>query len=52
LERFQSFIWKPKDHVELGKALDILDFEGGAKVSVWILLFKNEGAMLEIAVIN
>lgn len=48
-----DFGFKPKDHVELGKALDILDFETGAKVSGQKFYYlKNEGAMLELALIN
>lgn len=48
-----QFTFEPKDHVELGKALDIIDFESGAKVSgSGFYYLKNEGAMLEIALIN
>lgn len=48
-----KFNFEPKDHVELGKALDIIDFETGAKVSgSGFYYLKNEGAMLEIAIIN
>lgn len=38
------------DHVELGRRLDILDFEAGAKVSGSQHYFlKNQGALLELA---
>lgn len=48
-----KFDFEVKDHVELGKILDIIDFETGAKVSgSGFYYLKNEGAMLEIAVIN
>ena len=42
-----------KDHLELGKLLDILDFETGAKVvgSQFYYLY-NEGALLELALIQ
>ncbi len=42
-----------KDHVELGKILDIIDFESGSTVSgSGFYYLKNEGALLEIALIN
>lgn len=48
-----NFSFEAKDHDELGKALDILDFEAGAKVSgSGFYYLKKEGAMLEIALIN
>ena len=48
-----QFSFEPTDHVELSKALDIIDFEAGAKVSgSGFYYLKNEGAMLEIAVVN
>lgn len=48
-----KFNFSPKDHVEIGKNLDILDFEGGAKVSgAGFYYLKNAGAMLEIALVN
>lgn len=48
-----EFSFTPKDHVELGKNLDILDFENGAKVSgSGFYYLKNAGALLEIALIN
>lgn len=41
------------DHVEIGKRLDILDFETGAKVAgSGFYYLKNAGALLEIALVN
>lgn len=49
----RSFDFKAKDHVELGEALDILDFETGAKVSgAKFYYLKNEGALLELALVR
>lgn len=48
-----KFDFEPKDHVELGKLLDIIDFEAGAKVSgAGFYFLKNAGALLEIALVN
>lgn len=48
-----DFEFKPKDHVLLGKDLDILDFENGAKVSgSGFYYLKGAGALLEIALVN
>ncbi len=48
-----KFDFQPKDHVELSKTLDIIDFENGSKVAgSGFYYLKNEGALLEIAVIN
>lgn len=48
-----QFNFKPLDHIELGKNLDILDFEAGSKVSgSGFYYLKNAGAMLEIALVN
>ncbi|MEX0712261.1 MAG: serine--tRNA ligase [Pirellulales bacterium] len=45
-----SFDFKPLDHVELGERLDLLDFEGGAKVTGHGFYFlKNEAVLLELA---
>lgn len=55
LEVFRSgeipaFDFKPKDHVELATALEIVDFERGAKVSGYRGYYlKNEGAELVMA---
>lgn len=44
---------KPLDHIELGKKLNILDFERGAKVSgSGFPVYKGKGATLERALIN
>ncbi len=46
----RAFDFKPRDHVELGKALDLIDFEAGGKVSGNGFYFlKNEGALLDLA---
>lgn len=48
-----GFNFQPKDHLELGKALDLLDFETGAKVSGSNFYYlKNEAVFLELALIN
>ncbi len=48
-----KFNFKPRDHIELGKMLDIIDFERGVKVSGFRGYFlKNEGARLHWAVLN
>lgn len=48
--KIPSFPFRPKDHIELGKSLDILDFDTGARVSGTKFYFlKNEGAFLEMA---
>lgn len=48
-----KFDFEPKDHLELGEQLDILDFEAGAKVAgSQFYYLKNEGALLELALIN
>jgi len=46
----RKFDFKPKDHLELGKTLGILDFETGAKVtgSQFFFLY-GDGALLELA---
>ena len=46
----RSFDFKPKDHVEIGKSLDLIDFEAGAKVAGHGFYFlKNDGALLDLA---
>ncbi len=43
----------PKDHLQLGETLDIIDFETASKVSgSGFYYLKNEGAMLEIALVH
>jgi seryl-tRNA synthetase len=47
------FNFKPKDHIELAKTLDIIDFDTAAKVSGQKFYYlKNEAALLELALIN
>ena len=44
-----EFDFKIKDHIELGKSLDILDIERGTKVSGYRGYFlKNEGALMHL----
>ena len=46
----RKFSFKAKDHVELGEALDILDFDSGAKVSGQKFYYiKNQGVILQMA---
>lgn len=48
-----KFSFKTRDHIELGKLLDIIDFEAGVKVSGFRGYYlKNEGAKLHWAVLN
>ncbi|MDO8573682.1 MAG: serine--tRNA ligase [Candidatus Daviesbacteria bacterium] len=48
-----KFSFKVKDHIELGKLLNIIDFERGVKVGGFRGYFlKNEGAKLQWAVLN
>ena len=48
-----KFSFTPKNHIEIGKKLDILDFELAAKISgSGFPLFKGKGALLERALIN
>lgn len=48
-----KFSFSPKTHLELGKKLDILDLERGAKVGGYRGYYlKNEGAMLVMALMN
>ncbi len=52
-DNIKEFNFKPKDHIELGKELDILDFENAAKVSGQKFYYlKNEGALLELALMQ
>jgi seryl-tRNA synthetase len=46
----RTFDFKPKDHVEIGKALNLIDFEAGGKVSGHGFYFlKNDAVLLELA---
>lgn len=47
----RKFDFTPKDHMELGKALDILDFEKGTKVGGFRGYYvKNEGVLLVMGI--
>ncbi len=49
----KKFDFKVKDHIELTKKLDILDFERGTKISgSGFPLYKGKGATLERSLIN
>jgi len=49
----RKFDFKPKDHLELGKLLGILDFETGAKVAgSGFYFWYGKGAILELALIH
>jgi seryl-tRNA synthetase len=46
----EKFNFKPKDHLEIGEGLDIIDIERAAKISGARFYFlKNEGVLLEFA---
>lgn len=48
-----QFSFQPKDHLELGEALDIIDTKRAAKVSgARFAYLKNEGAFLEFALVR
>lgn len=48
-----KFDFKPKDHLELGSLLDLIDMETAAKVSgARFYYLKNEAVQLEFALIN
>ncbi len=48
-----KFDFQPKDHLELGKSSDLIDFERAAKVSGSNFYYlKNQAALLELALIN
>lgn len=45
-----EFDFQPKDHLELGKALDLIDFEAGARVAgAGFYFLKNEAVLLDLA---
>lgn len=49
----QKFPFTPKDHLELGEALDIIDVKRAARVSgTRFGYLKNEGALLEFALVQ
>ena len=48
-----NFNFEPKDHVELGTSLSILDFESGAKVAgSGFYYLKGDGALLELGLVR
>ena len=50
--KIPQFDFTVKSHIEIGKELDIVDFERGAKVSGFRGYFlKNEGAVLHLAIL-
>jgi len=51
--KLQEFDFTPKDHLQLGKELDIIDFPRASKIAgVGFPLYKGLGARLERALIN
>jgi seryl-tRNA synthetase len=49
----RKFDFKPKDHVALAEALDLVDFEAGSAVSgAKFYYLKNEAVLLELALVN
>jgi seryl-tRNA synthetase len=49
----RTFDFDPKDHLQIGTALDILDFPRGAKIAgAGFPVLKGDGALLERALIN
>ncbi|KAL8991768.1 MAG: hypothetical protein Q9169_007669 [Polycauliona sp. 2 TL-2023] len=50
---YSSPVYTPRDHVFIGKHLDLLDFAGAATTSGWGWYFlKNEAALMEQALVN
>jgi seryl-tRNA synthetase len=48
-----QFSFQPKDHVQIGQDLDLIDFENGAKVSgSQFYYLKNEAVLLEMALLQ
>ena len=48
-----SFSFAPRDHVEIGQSLDLVDFETGAKVAGHKFYYlKNEAVILELALVR
>ena len=47
--KLPNFKFSPKDHIELGKSLDLIDFDKGVKVSGFRGYFlKNEAVLLQL----
>jgi seryl-tRNA synthetase len=48
-----SFSFAPRDHVQIGQALDLIDFETGAKVAGQKFYYlKNQAVILELALVR
>lgn len=48
-----KFDFEPKDHVQLGQELDIIDFDAATRVSgTKFYYLKNEGVILELALVR
>jgi seryl-tRNA synthetase len=48
-----KFDFEPKDHVQLGQDLDLIDFDAGTKVSgTKFYYLKNEAVLLEMALVR
>ncbi len=48
-----EFAFTPRDHLQLGESLDLLDFEAGAEVSGRKFVYlKKAAALLEMALCN
>ncbi len=56
IKRFKEptkFSFKPKDHVELGEILDLIDFDSGTKVTgPKFYYLKNQAVYLELALVR
>lgn len=49
----RSFDFEPKNHIQIGEDLDIIDFDRGAKITgTGFYVLKGDGARLERALIN
>lgn len=49
----RSFEFEPKNHIQIGEDLDIIDFDRGAKITgTGFYVLKGDGARLERALIN
>jgi seryl-tRNA synthetase len=48
-----KFSFEPKDHVQLGQSLDIIDFDAATRVSgTKFYYLKNQGVILELALVR
>ena len=53
VEKLPKFAFKPKDHIDLGLALDLFDTDAAAKTSGARFYFlKNEAVLLELALVQ